>query len=60
MLTNIGAVGSKKQRRGMGHKTNGTIKYYKTGIQDLNTQAIIRGKLQRFKLIKESISIMET
>ncbi|KAF2628301.1 hypothetical protein BU25DRAFT_421276 [Macroventuria anomochaeta] len=54
------AVGSEKRRRGMGHKTNKTIEYYKTGIQDLDTQAIIRGKLQRFELIEESISMMET
>jgi hypothetical protein len=60
MLTNMGAVGSEKRRTGMGHKTNETIEYYKTGIQDLDTQAIMRGKLQRFELIEESMSMMET
>jgi hypothetical protein len=44
----------------MGHKTNETIEYYKTGVRDLDTQAITRGKLQRFELIEESISMMET
>jgi hypothetical protein len=58
MLTSSGAVGSDRRKRGMGHTAKNTIEYYKTGIQDLDTQAIIRGKLQRYELIEESISMM--
>jgi hypothetical protein len=43
----------------MGHRSNDTIEYYKTGIQDIDTQAIIRGRPQRFELIEESISMLD-
>jgi hypothetical protein len=43
----------------MGHRSNDTIEYYKTGIQDIDTQAIIRGRPQRFELIEESISVLD-
>jgi hypothetical protein len=42
----------------MGHSNDDTMNYYVTGIQDLDTQAIIRGKPQRLGLVDASISMM--
>jgi hypothetical protein len=58
-LTGVGALGTDKRRSGMGHKSNDTFGYYKTGIQDINTQAIVRGRAQRSDIIEESMSILD-
>jgi hypothetical protein len=58
-LTEVGALEADKRRSGMGYRSNDTMEYYKTGIQDIDTRAIVRGRAQRFDPIEESISMLD-